>query len=116
MLTTKDVRETGVTTEDVQRRMADFGHHYWTSHHPYVVPQPFTLEPTEAFSKTDLDEYVNAIAHISKEAYEKPEVVKTPPHASVVHRSDESVFDDPDQWAITWQAYLKKTAIHPQRK
>ena len=30
--------ETGVTTEDVQRRMADFALHYWTSHHPYIVP------------------------------------------------------------------------------
>ncbi|MGG3493735.1 glycine dehydrogenase subunit 2, partial [Brevibacillus choshinensis] len=101
-------KETGITTEDVQRRMCDFGLHYWTSHHPYVVPQPFTLEPTESYSKAELDEYINALAQISKEAYEQPEIVKTAPHASVVHRIEESVLDDPKQWAITWRSYLKK--------
>ncbi|MFD0694512.1 aminomethyl-transferring glycine dehydrogenase subunit GcvPB [Paenibacillus sp. GCM10027628] len=102
-------RETGVTTEDVTHRMCDFGLHYWTSHHPYIVPQPFTLEPTESYSKEDLDEYINALAQISKEAYETPEVVKNAPTRSTVHRIDHSSFDDPKEWCITWRAYLKKT-------
>ncbi|MDF2679499.1 MAG: putative glycine dehydrogenase [decarboxylating] subunit 2 [Brevibacillus sp.] len=109
-------KETGITTEDVQRRMCDFGLHYWTSHHPYVVPQPFTLEPTESYSKEDLDEYIHALTQISKEAYEQPEIVKTAPHASVVHRIEESVLDDPKQWAITWRAYLKKAEREYSRK
>lgn len=100
--------ETGVTTEDITRRMCDFGLHYWTSHHPYIVPQPFTLEPTESYSKEDLDEYIRALEHISNEAYSNPEVVKTAPHNSTVHRNDESSLDDPKQWCITWRAYLKK--------
>ncbi|MCR8644703.1 aminomethyl-transferring glycine dehydrogenase subunit GcvPB [Paenibacillus sp. N1-5-1-14] len=103
-------KETGVTTEDVTRRMCDFGLHYWTSHHPYVVPQPFTLEPTESYSKEDLDEYIAALTQISKEAYETPEVVKNAPTRSTVHRIDESSFDDPANWCITWRAYLKKTS------
>lgn len=101
--------ETGVTTEDITRRMCDFGLHYWTSHHPYIVPQPFTLEPTESYSKEDLDEYIQALEHISNEAYTNPEMVRTAPHASTVHRNDESSLDDPRQWCITWRAYLKKT-------
>lgn len=101
--------ETGVTTEDVGRRMCDFGLHYWTSHHPYVVPQPFTLEPTESYSKEDLDEYIHALEQISKEAYENPDIVKNAPTRSTVHRIDESSFDHPNQWCITWRAYLKKT-------
>ncbi|WP_116060008.1 aminomethyl-transferring glycine dehydrogenase subunit GcvPB [Cohnella phaseoli] len=101
--------ETGVTTEDITRRMCDFGLHYWTSHHPYIVPQPFTLEPTESYSKEDLDEYIQALAHISEEAYTNPDIVKTAPHSSTVHRNDESSLDDPAQWCITWRAYLKKT-------
>jgi Glycine cleavage system protein P (pyridoxal-binding), C-terminal domain len=101
--------ETGVTTEDITRRMCDFGLHYWTSHHPYIVPQPFTLEPTESYSKEDLDEYIQALAHISEEAYSNPDIVKTAPHNSTVHRNDESSLDDPAQWCITWRAYLKKT-------
>ncbi|MFF0830961.1 aminomethyl-transferring glycine dehydrogenase subunit GcvPB [Brevibacillus sp. NPDC003359] len=102
--------DTGVTTYDVQRRMVDFAHHYWTSHHPYVVPEPFTLEPTESYSMAELDEYIAALTHISQEAYENPEIVKTAPHNSTGHRVLESVLDDPDQWCITWRAYLKKTA------
>jgi len=26
----------------------------------------------------------------------------------VVHRIDQSPYDDPQKWAITWRAYLKK--------
>jgi glycine dehydrogenase subunit 2 len=48
-------KETGVHSEELGIRAADFGIHYWTSHHPFVVPEPCTLEPTESFSKDDLD-------------------------------------------------------------
>ncbi|MED5016289.1 aminomethyl-transferring glycine dehydrogenase subunit GcvPB [Paenibacillus chibensis] len=112
----KMTEDTGVTTEDVTRRMCDFGLHYWTSHHPYVVPQPFTLEPTESYSKEDLDEYIQALAQISQEAYSQPETVKNAPTRSTVHRIDDSSFDDPAEWCITWRAYLKKTATSRDRQ
>ena len=103
-------QETGVTTEDVQRRMTDFGLHYWTSHHPYIVPQPFTLEPTESYSKADLDEYIDALTQISKEAYENPEIVKSAPHNSTIHKLIEADYlDDAEKWCISWRSYLKKT-------
>ncbi|UCD98569.1 MAG: aminomethyl-transferring glycine dehydrogenase subunit GcvPB, partial [Chloroflexota bacterium] len=35
--------ETGVHSEEIGLRVADFGTHYWTSHHPYIVPEPMTL-------------------------------------------------------------------------
>lgn len=101
-------KDTGVTTEDVQNRMFDYGFHYWTSHHPYIVPQPFTLEPTESYSKKDLDEYVDALKEISEEAYNNPEIVKSAPHNSTVHKILPEDLDKPDKWAITWRAYLKK--------
>lgn len=103
-------KETGVTTEDVQRRMCDFGLHYWTSHHPYIVPQPFTLEPTESYSKDDLDEYIRALEFISNEAYTEPHKVKHSPTRSTVHRNDESSLDEPEEWCMTWRMYLRKTA------
>ncbi|NHC40341.1 glycine dehydrogenase subunit 2 [Bacillus sp. MM2020_1] len=102
-------KDTGVTTEDISHRMADFAHHYWSSHHPYVVPEPFTLEPTESTSKADLDEYIASLTHISNEAYTNPEVVKSAPHNSTIHRVDEQdFFENPEKWAITWRSYLKK--------
>ncbi|QEK11838.1 glycine dehydrogenase subunit 2 [Crassaminicella thermophila] len=105
----KLTKDTGIKTEDIQRRMMDFGMHYWTSHHPYYVPEPATLEPTETPSKEDIDEYIATLEHIFKEAYENPEIIKTAPHNSVCHRVDESGMDDPKQWAITWRSYLKKS-------
>lgn len=105
----KLTEETGITTENIQNRMFDFGLHYWTSHHPYVVKQPFTLEPTESYSKEDLDEYINVLTEISREAYETPEILKNAPNNSVVHKIDDSELDNPKEWAITWRSYLKKT-------
>ncbi|WP_042347072.1 aminomethyl-transferring glycine dehydrogenase subunit GcvPB [Bacillus massiliigorillae] len=105
-------QETGVTTEDVQRRMTDFGLHYWTSHHPYIVPQPFTLEPTESYSKADLDEYIAALEQISNEAYENPEIVQNAPYNSTIHKLDEQDYlDNPEEWCITWRSYLKKSMV-----
>lgn len=105
----KLTEDTGITTENVQNRMFDFGLHYWTSHHPYIVPQPFTLEPTESYSKEDLDEYINVLTEISREAYEEPEILKNAPHNSVVHKIDDSELEDPEKWVPTWRMYLKKT-------
>ncbi|MBI81852.1 MAG: glycine dehydrogenase subunit 2 [Planctomycetaceae bacterium] len=104
-------QDTGVGTEDVMRRMADYGlQHYWMSHHPWIVPQPFTLEPCESYSKDDLDEYAAVLRQISKEAYENPELVKTAPHHQVVHKVPEPSIDEPERIAVTWRQYLKKKA------
>ena len=104
----KVYEETGVSTGDIQRRAMDFGLHYWTSHHPYYLPEPITLEPTETPSKADIDEYVETMKYIFSECRENPEVVKTAPHRSTVHQIDESGMDDPAKWAVTWKMYLKK--------
>ncbi len=100
--------DTGITTEDVTFRLADFGFHLWSSHHPFIVPQPFTIEPTESYSKDELDEYLAGLEHVVREAYEDPEKLKGAPYNSVVHKIDHSTLDDPNKWAITWRSYLKK--------
>ncbi|HUX15251.1 MAG TPA: aminomethyl-transferring glycine dehydrogenase subunit GcvPB, partial [Phycisphaerae bacterium] len=100
--------DTGVTTEDIALRMADFGMHLWSSHHPFIVPQPFTIEPTESYSKRELDEYLATLERVSEEAYTEPETVKSAPHRSVSHRVDPHDFDDPARWSITWRLYRRK--------
>jgi glycine dehydrogenase subunit 2 len=102
-------RDTGVHSEEIGLRVADYGTHYWTSHHPFVVPEPMTLEPTESYSKADLDEYAEILKHIAEEARSNPEVIKDAPHNSTVHKTDHEVLDDPQTWAVTWRAYLRKT-------
>jgi glycine dehydrogenase subunit 2 len=101
-------QETGVHSEELGIRAADFGVHYWTSHHPFVVPEPCTLEPTESFSKDELDEYVTIIAHVADEARTNAKLVKAAPHNSTIHTIDHSPLDDPSQWAMTWRAYRRK--------
>lgn len=104
----KLTRETGITTEDITNRMIDFGFHMWSSHHPFIVPQPMTLEPTESYSKAEIDEYISGLKQVVEEAYNNPDLVKNAPHNSVVHKINTDPLDDPSKWAITWRAYLKK--------
>ena len=100
--------DTGVGTEDVMRRMADYGlQHYWCSHHPWIVPEPFTLEPCESYSKDDIDEYVAVLRQISKEAYEDPELVKNSPYNQVVHKVPAPSIDEAERIAVTWRQYKK---------
>jgi glycine dehydrogenase subunit 2 len=101
--------ETGVHSEEIGYRAADFGTHYWTSHHPYVVPEPMTLEPTESYSQADLDEYTAILKQIADEAYHNPEMIHTAPHNSTGHKINHEPFDNPDEWAVTWRAYQRKT-------
>jgi glycine dehydrogenase subunit 2 len=101
-------KETGVHSEEIGIRAADFGVHYWTSHHPFIVPEPCTLEPTESYSQEELDEYAAIIAHVAEEARTDPELVKSAPHNSTVHKIEHAPLDDPSQWAMTWRAYRRK--------
>lgn len=103
--------ETGVTTDDIDHRVVDFGvNNYFTSHEPWIVPEPFTLEPAESYSKEDLDEYAEIIKRVSDEAYSNPELVKSAPHKSSIAQMDESALHDPKQVATTWRAWKKRSA------
>jgi len=102
-------RDTGVTAVDVQNRMVDFGvDAFWLSHEPWLVPEPFTPEAGEMWSKEDIDYWIAVLEHVCEEAYADPEVVKTAPHRQVVHQLDPRGLDDPQQWATTWRSYQRK--------
>ncbi len=101
-------QETGITSGEIGQRLADFGMHYWTSHHPYVVPEPATIEPTESYSRRELDEYVAALRFVAEEARTNPEVVRSAPHRSSIHQVDPHSVTDPETWATSWRAYRRK--------
>ena len=103
--------ETGVTSDDILRRTADFGlQPYFTSHVPMLVPEPMTLEPTELVSKADLDELADVLAAIAEEARTTPDVVRGAPHRTAVGPLDEAAANDPERWALTHRALRRK---HP---
>ncbi len=100
--------DTDVHIDHIAARMNDHGGHFWSSHHPFVVPEPMTLEPTESYSMHDLDEHVAMLNAVAEEAYADPDTVRSAPHRSTIHQVDDSWLDDPEQWAVTWRAYLRK--------
>jgi glycine cleavage system P protein (glycine dehydrogenase) subunit 2 len=102
-------RDTGITVVDVQNRMVDFGiDAFWLSHEPWLVPQPFTPEAGEMWSKEDIDEWIDVLAHVVGEAYTDPEIVRTAPHNQAIRRLGPTNLDDPAHWATTWRAHLRK--------
>jgi glycine dehydrogenase subunit 2 len=104
--------DTGFGTEDVTKRLIDFGmEHYWSSHHPWIVPEPFTLEPCESYSKDDLDEYVAILKHVSKECYENPEIIKNAPHNAPIHNIEEYYIHDYEKIAVTWRQWKKRKGL-----
>lgn len=101
--------ETGIGTAEVAARMADYGiDPYWMSHEPWIVPEPFTPEAGEMYSKEDLDYWIAVIARIVQEAYDDPQLVKEAPHAQAIHQIRPGPLEDPAQWAMTWRAYQRK--------
>ena len=72
------------------------------------MPEPFTPEPTETYSKDDIDEYVEAFVHIAQECRENPELVKTAPHAAALaSRVNDEDLTDMGRFANTLRAYRK---------
>lgn len=103
--------ETGIGTEDVERRILDYGvNNYFGSHEPWVVPEPFTPEPAESYSRADLDEYTEIIRRVAEEAYADPTVVATAPHRSSAPRMDESPLHEIDKVVTTWRVWKR---LHP---
>ena len=101
--------DTGFGTVDVTKRLVDFGmQHYWQSHHPWIVPEPFTLEPTESFSKDDLDEFAAILKEISRECYEEPETIKSAPHNAPIHSTLLDEVMDFDKIAVTYRQLRKR--------
>jgi glycine dehydrogenase subunit 2 len=101
--------DTGVTVFDVQNRMVDFGvDAFWLAHEPWLLPEPFTPEAGELWSKEDIDLWIDVLAHVIDEAYTDPEIVKTAPHNHPIHQVDGSRVNEPEHWATTWRAHRRK--------
>lgn len=102
--------ETGVGTDAIDRRVVDYGlQSYFTSHHPWLINEPFTPEPVETYSKDDIDEYVGIIRQIAHEARTEPDVVLNAPARSTITPIDPAPLMDIERFACTWRAFKKKS-------
>ncbi len=65
--------ETGVGTAHFANRMADYGiDPWWMSHEPWIVPEPFTPEAGELWSKDDIDTGSHVVAIIARRRARTP--------------------------------------------
>ncbi|MDO5689795.1 MAG: aminomethyl-transferring glycine dehydrogenase subunit GcvPB [Tissierellia bacterium] len=104
--------ETGVGTDDIDRRVVDYGlQGFFQSHHPWLIPEPFTPEPNETYSKKDIDEYVAIFQRISEEAYSDPKLVIDAPHRAPISKIDVNPYEKPEDIIVSWRVYKKKKGL-----
>ncbi len=90
IISDRHLKDTGITTMDVAKRLCDYGFHPPTVYFPLVVKGAMLVEPTETETKESLDAFVDAMANISREAHEDPDMVHAAPHLSALRRLDET--------------------------
>jgi glycine cleavage system P protein (glycine dehydrogenase) subunit 2 len=83
-------KERALSNLDIAKRLIDYGLHPPTMSFPLIVPGALMIEPTETESRRDLDQFIEAMKAIAREAVETPELLKSAPHFSPVKRLDET--------------------------
>ena len=78
----------GVTTNDIGKRILDYGFHAPTVYFPLLIPGAIMIEPTETECRETLDAFAEAMLAIKREAEENPGLVKGAPHTTPVKRVD----------------------------
>jgi len=80
----------GVHTLDIAKRLIDYGFHPMTIYFPLIVSGAMLIEPTESVGRQELDQFIEAMRSIAKEAIENPEMVLAAPHLTRIGRLDEA--------------------------
>src|SRR6266498_2894335 len=87
-----DKRQTrkGVHTLDIAKRLIDYGFHPMTIYFPLIVQGAMLIEPTESVGRQELDQCIDAMRSIAREAVEDPDLVLNAPHSTRIGRLDEA--------------------------
>lgn len=83
-------KSTGVTTLNVAKRLLDYGFHAPTIYFPLLFHESMMIEPTETESKETLDDFIDVMHKVAKEARETPEEVLNAPLTTIVRKLDET--------------------------
>jgi len=84
-----NLKQYGIRTLDIAKRLLDFGMHAPTVYFPLIVAEALMIEPTETESKESIDRFVNAMIQITNEAKTNPQILKNAPQKTPVRRLDE---------------------------
>ena len=90
VFTDKRQSRKGVHTLDIAKRLIDYGFHPMTIYFPLIVPGAMLIEPTESVGHQELDQFIEAMRSIAREAVEDPELVLNAPHSTRIGRLDEA--------------------------
>jgi glycine dehydrogenase subunit 2 len=90
VFTDKRQSRKGVHTLDIAKRLIDYGFHPMTIYFPLIVQGAMLIEPTESVGRSELDQFVDAMRSIAREAVEDPETVLNAPHTTRIGRLDEA--------------------------
>ncbi|MFW9940882.1 MAG: aminomethyl-transferring glycine dehydrogenase subunit GcvPB [Candidatus Thorarchaeota archaeon] len=77
-----------ITTEDIAKRILDYGIYAPTIYFPLVIQGAIMIEPTETESKSSLDYFIDIMDKIYEEAESNPELLRNSPHNMPVKRLD----------------------------
>jgi glycine dehydrogenase subunit 2 len=90
VFTDKRQSRKGVHTLDIAKRLIDYGFHPMTIYFPLIVQGAMLIEPTESVGRAELDQFIEAMRAIAREAVEDPETVLNAPHSTRIGRLDEA--------------------------
>ncbi len=90
VFTDKRQSRKGVHTLDIAKRLLDYGFHPMTIYFPLIVQGAMLIEPTESVGHQELDQFIEAMRSIAREAIEDPELVLNAPHTTRIGRLDEA--------------------------
>lgn len=83
-------KSTGVTTLNVAKRLLDYGFHAPTIYFPLLFHESMMIEPTETESKETIDDFIEVMHKVAKEARETPENVINAPLTTIISHPDET--------------------------
>ncbi len=86
VLSGSPLKELGLRTADLAKRLLDEGVHAPTEYFPSIVDEALMVELPETESKRELDHY---IAAFERAIHDTPENLRSAPHATSVRRVDE---------------------------
>ncbi|MBA2283247.1 MAG: aminomethyl-transferring glycine dehydrogenase subunit GcvPB, partial [Acidimicrobiia bacterium] len=104
-------KATGVTVEDVAKRLIDHGFHAPTMSFP--VAGTLMVEPTESESKSELDRFCDAMIAIRAEIDECPDVLRNAPHTAAMVTADEWPYSYSREQAAYPSARTRRTKYWP---
>src|SRR6266699_1412085 len=109
VFTDKRQARKGVHTLDIAKRLIDYGFHPMTIYFPLIVSGAMLIEPTESVGHQELDQFIDAMRSIAREALENPDLVLNAPHSTRIGRLDEAAAARKP--VLRWKPMQAATAI-----